>query len=380
MRKQIAALAASMVVTIPAFAQSSVTLYGILSDGLNYTNNAGGHPAYQLASGYAQGTRIGLRGTEDLGGGLQAIFSLADIFDLNSGKLGQGLVWGRQAFVGLASAKYGTVTLGRQYDSVVDYVAPITANGSWGGYLLAHPYDNDNTDTSFRANNTIKYASPNLAGFKFGGTYSLSNSTSFADNRQMSIGAQYSRGGLLLAAAYQNADNPGATTGGAITNTDASFIAKRMRVFGAGVSYTLTRATLGFAYTHTDLRQPTSSVYVGPIALPTGSTANSLAFQNFEVNGMYQFTPAFFIGAQYVYTVSTFETSSGSAKPKYHTVGLMADYNLSKRTDLYAQAAYMKVAGDATGTILDRAYVPGAAGVSSTANQFVARLGIRHKF
>lgn len=149
-----------------AHAQSSVTLYGVIDEGFDYTNNVNGNKAYEMQSGYAQGSRWGLKGGEDLGGGVKAIFTLENGFNLNNGRLGQGgLEFGRQAFVGISDATYGTVTLGRQYDSVVDFLAQTTANGNWAGYLFAHPYDNDNTDNSFRVNNTVKYTSPAWAGF-----------------------------------------------------------------------------------------------------------------------------------------------------------------------------------------------------------------------
>ena len=384
MKKQIFALAVTAAFAAPVFAQSSVTLYGVIDEGFNYTNNSGGNAAYQLESGYAQGSRWGLKGAEDLGGGLHAIFTLENGFDLNTGKLGQeGRMFGRQAYVGLSDDKYGTVTLGRQYDSLVDYLAQTTANGNWGGYLLSHPYDNDNTDNSFRVNNTVKYASPNLAGFQFGGTYSFSNDTNFANNRQYSVGAQYANGGLLVAAAYLQANNPGATSGGAIADVDANFISERLRIFGGGVNYTFGNTTLGFVYTNTTVTDPAAtntSTYVGSITPPNGATLSALKYQNFEVNAKYQFTPAFYVGGEYVYTTSSFESSAGTPKPKYHTLGLMADYNISKRTDFYVQAAYQKVAGDETGTVLDDAYIPGAAGVSSNREQFAFRAAIRHKF
>ena len=384
MKKHVIALAVSATFAAPVFAQSSVTLYGLVDEGFNYTNNSGGHAAYQLESGYAQGSRWGLKGAEDLGGGIKAIFQLENGFDVNSGKLGQGgRMFGRQAYVGLTDARFGTVTLGRQYDSLVDYLAQTTANGNWGGYLLSHPYDNDNTDNSFRVNNTVKYASPNLAGFQFGGTYSFSNDTGFANNRQYSVGGQYANSGLLVAAAYLQANNPGLTAGGAIASNAANFLSEHLRIFGGGVNYTFGGATVGFVYTNTNVNQPSAmdtSAYVGSITPPNGGMLTALKFQNFEVNGKYQFTPVFFVGAQYVYTAAAMDATSGNAKPKYHTVGLMADYNLSKRTDLYVQAAYQKVAGGKTDTVLDNAYIPGAAGVSSTANQFAFRAAIRHKF
>ena len=101
------------------YAQSSVTLYGIIDEGVNYNSNANGNRLYNLSSGVFQGSRWGLRGKEDLGGGLGAIFVLENGFDVNTGRLGQGgLLFGRQAYVGISSP-YGTVTFGRQYDSVV---------------------------------------------------------------------------------------------------------------------------------------------------------------------------------------------------------------------------------------------------------------------
>ncbi|CAM2193420.1 porin [Paraburkholderia sp. A1RI_3L] len=374
-----AALAAA---ALPAFAQNTVTLYGLIDEGFDFTNNVNGSKVYELQSGYAQGSRWGLKGTEDLGGGLKAVFQLENGFNVNNGKLGQGgLMFGRQAYVGLVSDQYGSVTFGRQYDSLVDFLAQTTANGNWGGYLFSHPYDNDNTDNSFRVNNTVKYTSPTFAGLQFGGTYSFSNDTNFANNRQYSVGMQYATGGLLLAAAYLQANNPSASAGGAINNGgDENFVASRLRVFGAGINYTFGSATLGFAYTNTLVQQPLSSGYVGAITPTGGATLSSLRFNNFEVNAKYQVTPAFFVGAAYTYTRTSFNATSGQLHPQYHSVGLMADYNLSKRTDVYVQGGYQHAGGDKTGTVLDVAYVPGADAVSSTSSQFVLRAAIRHKF
>ncbi|WP_175980792.1 porin [Burkholderia sp. BCC1630] len=368
-------------VSFPVMAQSTVTLYGVIDEGFNFTNNVNGNKVYELQSGFVQGSRWGMKGTEDLGGGLKAVFQLENGFNVNNGRLGQGgLMFGRQAYVGLASDHLGTVTFGRQYDSLVDFLAQTTANGNWAGYMFSHPYDNDNTDNTFRVNNTVKYMSPAFSGFQFGGTYSFSNDTNFANNRQYSVGGQYANGGLLIAAAYLQANNPSATAGGAINNGgDENFVAQRLRVFGAGVNYGFGPATLGFAYTNTNVTQPLSSGYVGAIAAATG-TLSSLRFQNFELNGKYQFTPAFYVGAMYTYTRADFNATSGKQHPNYQTVGLMADYYLSKRTDLYLQGAYQHVGGDRTGSVLDVAYVPGADDVSSNRNQLMVRAAIRHKF
>src|ERR1700739_2517468 len=152
MKKSLVALAALGAFACGAHAQSSVTLYGIVDEGFNINTNAGGKHLYNLSSGVLQGSRWGLRGTEDLGGGLSAIFVLENGFDVNTGKLGQGgLMFGRQAYVGLSS-RYGTVTLGRQYDSVVDYLGPLGAGEQWGGAFVAHPSDTDNLNNTNRTN------------------------------------------------------------------------------------------------------------------------------------------------------------------------------------------------------------------------------------
>lgn len=386
MKKKFISLAVLSTCAAPVFAQSSVTLYGVIDEGLNYTNNQQTTPGnsshvWEMESGFAQGSRWGLKGSEDLGGGLKAVFRLENGFNLNSGALNQGgRMFGRQAYVGLSQDQYGTVTLGRQYDSVVDFLAPTTANGSWGGYMLSHPYDNDNTDNSFRVDNTVKYTSPSISGLQFGGTYSFSNDTNFANNRQYSIGGQYARGGLVIAGAYLQANNPGASSGGAIATNDANFSAALQRIFGAGVNYTFGSATAGFVYTNSYMKNPVSTVYLPGALAATGNTLNSLRFQNFELNGKYQVTPAFFVGAQYIYTYTNYDASSGTVHPKYQTFGLMADYNLSKRTDLYFQTAYEHVSSGGTGTQLDDAMVPSADEPSSTNNQVSVRFAIRHKF
>jgi len=362
-----------------AMAQSSVTLYGLIDEGLNYTNNTKGHSAVQMESGFAQGSRWGLKGTEDLGGGTRAVFQLENGFDVNSGALGQGSrMFGRQAYVGLSSARFGTLTMGRQYDSVVDFLAPLTANGNWAGYLMSHPFDNDNTDNSFRLNNSVKYTSNTYGGFSFGGLYGFSNQPGgFANNRSYSLGAQYVGGSVSIAAAYMQINNPGGNAGGSLAANDTDFFAARQQVWGAGINYTIGSTVLGFVYSHTTLNDATGSVYVGNFA----NTARSLKFDNFELNAKYQFAKNAYVGAMYNYTLGRFNSAAGDSRPKWHQIGLMADYNLSVRTDVYVQGMYQHLAGgDASAAPLNTAFITGADAPSSTANQVIARVGIRHQF
>jgi general bacterial porin, GBP family len=108
----VAAVAASFATA--ANAQSSVTLYGLIDAGFTYVNNEvatntakGSAAAFRMTSGNINGSRWGLRGTEDLGGGMKAIFTLENGFNLNNGTLGQGgRQFGRQAFVGISRLKW----------------------------------------------------------------------------------------------------------------------------------------------------------------------------------------------------------------------------------------------------------------------------------
>ncbi|MEN8517512.1 porin [Burkholderia sp. MS455] len=385
MKKSLLALVALGAFAGAAHAQSSVTLYGIIDEGLLFNNNAGGKHLYSMASGVMQGSRFGLRGTEDLGGGLKAIFTLENGFDVNSGKLGQGgLMFGRQAYVGLSS-QYGTVTLGRQYDSVVDFVGPLEAGDQWGGYIAAHPGDLDNFNNAYRVNNAVKFTSPSYGGLTFGGLYSFGGQAGqFSKNQVWSLGAGYNNGPLVLGVGYLNARTPG-NFGGMFNNGSTAATtavsspvygayannANTYQVIGAGGAYTFGAATIGATYSNTKFK----GFSVGPFVNQTAT------FNNGEINFKYQLTPALILGAAYDYTQGS--KIDGNSAAKYHQGSLGVDYFLSKRTDVYVIGVYQHASGnvlDAKGNVVQAtAAINGLAG-SSTSNQVAARVGIRHKF
>ncbi|WP_213299303.1 porin [Paraburkholderia sacchari] len=392
MKKSLLALAALGAFAGVAHAQSSVTLYGIIDEGFNINTNSGGKHLYNLSSGVMQGSRFGLRGAEDLGGGLKAVFVLENGFDVNTGKLGQGgLMFGRQAYVGLSSSQYGTVTLGRQYDSVVDYVGPLEAGDQWGGYLAAHPQDLDNFNNAYRTNNTVKFTSVNYAGLTFGGTYSFGGQAgNFTGNQIWSLGAGYNNGPLALGVGYLNARTPNAF-GGLFNNGPSSSpltttstpvyggfaSANTYQVIGAGGAYTFGAATFGATYSNISFRNLGTT---GPTRYQTGS---NVFFNNFELNFKYQFTPALLAGFAFDFTDGqsvTLANGASQSGAKYYQYSLGTDYFLSKRTDVYLIGVYQHASGtDSTGhsavAALNGPIVP-----SSNGNVLQARIGIRHKF
>ncbi|KAA1005140.1 porin [Paraburkholderia panacisoli] len=396
MKKSLLALAALGAFAGVAHAQSSVTLYGIVDVGITYNNNAGagsktpgGYQQYAMTSGVLQGSRFGLRGTEDLGGGLKALFVLENGFDVTNGKLGQGgLMFGRQAYVGLSS-QFGTVTMGRQYDSVVDYVGPLESGDQWGGYLGAHPGDIDNFNNAYRTNNTVKFTSANYGGLTFGGTYSLGGQAgNFTGNQIWSLGAGYNNGPLVLGVGYLNARTPAATGGlfnnGGTTTAAAAAVtnpiyggfssANTYQVVGAGGAYTFGAATIGLTYSNIRFAN-LGKTFASPFA------GQSATFNNGEINFKYQLTPALLVGAAYDYTRGA--EINNTSRAQYHQGSLGVDYFLSKRTDVYLIGVYQHALGETlnqAGAVVNAtAGINGLTG-SSTSNQVAARVGIRHKF
>lgn len=384
MKKTLVVAAVSASFAVAAHAQSSVTLYGVIDAGITYTSNAGArHSSWQQTSGGIDQSRFGLKGSEDLGNGLKAIFTLESGFNLNSGRFANsGSEFNRQSFVGLSS-NYGTVTLGRQYDAEQDFLAPLSATGSWGGTSFAHfgNFDNLSTNGGNAVNNSIKFTSANYAGFTFGGTYGFSNQAGgFSNNREYSLGAAYQFQGLRVGAAYAQSNNPLAGNGGATDGSNVGVFAGlgaipatattpafpalnfRQRTYGVGAAYAFGPAQVGAVWTQTRLDNAQLA-------------ASSLRADNYEVNAKYNLTPALGLGVAYTFTDLKGSVLGTNVGERFHQVGVQADYALSKRTDVYAQVAYQ------------HASAPGAwiyngtfGGISSSDNQTAATVGLRHRF
>lgn len=370
-----------------AHAQSSVTLYGTIDTSLTYVHNAQGDKNLwalgNSSAGNLSGTRWGIKGTEDLGAGLKAIFQLENGFDPSTGKLGQGSrLFGRQAYVGLTSDSLGSVTLGRQYDPLIDLVQGITEDNYFGS-AFATAGDVDNYDNSFRVNNAVKYTSPVWSGLQFEAMYSFGGiAGSTGSEQSYSAAAAYNNGPIALAAGYFYAANspasagPRSPTAGWNSTSDGTFdgpinsgyqTAHSLGIARVAGQYTLGQFTLGAAYSNSQYRRDSASVFASNEKYNTGQ-----GFVN------YQATKALLVGLGYSYT-----KSSGDTSAKYHQVSLGADYSLSKRTDVYVTAAYQHASGETGngtgGTMAAQASI-GSYGYAGTSTQEMVNLGLRHKF
>ncbi|MFM0071708.1 porin [Paraburkholderia sediminicola] len=361
-------LAAALFCVTPAvvYAQSSVTLYGLLDEGLTYASNQNGHSAWLVQSGGGSLSRWGLRGAEDLGGGYKAVFTLENGFDVSSGNLSNnGRLFGRQAYVGISSP-YGTFTLGRQYEEVAEMLSPIAAGLNWAVYF-AHAGDVDNVGGSIRINNSVKYASPKIAGFTFGALYSFGGQPGqFSTNSVTSVGLSYNGISfpLYVAAAYTIIKNPYAAAFDSITPRNIIYApyvqsAESESIAGVGASYKLGSASMAFQFTSTQFKK--------------GFLGSNVRFDNYEASIGYFITPFLFAGAAYIYTHGKVDATS--ATPIYRAIDLYTNYFLSKRTDVYFAAELLKAAGSAT-----QAQITLIPSPSSGQTQGLLRVGIRHRF
>jgi predicted porin len=332
-----------------AWAQSSVTLYGLLDAGITYTNHedssSGKGAAIQFQSAVAQSNRWGLRGVEDLGGGLKAIFTLESEFDLATGQELGGALFGLQSFVGL-TGNWGSITLGRQYD-FIGYYFPAYAIGAntpagllaWslpadapGGYTL------DNRIWGDLINNAVKYESPVIGGFTFGAMYGFGNvAGSLGANSSSNFYVSYAHGPFSAAISYLSLHD--------VTPTANSV------EYAGGAAYNIGKARL-FGY-------------ITDVQLSSGTKPRATTF---EAGATYQLTTQFSLGGGLQY--QSRNNNVGSA----NQLTLSADYALSKSTDAYLVGALAHDHG--YGAQAEAAWgVP-----SDTDEQTAVRIGIRHKF
>lgn len=390
MKKHVVFMAVLAAFSTVASAQSSVTLYGTVDAGLAFNSNAAGSRQYFLGNGTQSANRWGLTGAEDLGAGLHTIFTLESGYSVANGTTGQaGTFFGRQVFVGLDSSSAGTVTLGRQYVTSSNFVGFFSSGNDWaaqGALYGAHPADMDNLDSTYRANNAIKYVSPILGGFRVGGMYSLGGIAGDFTQRQIwSLGVGYAGGPLKAGAGYLYVKDPnyswygnGTTSSATGLNVTSPIIsgfasASGLRVAAAGVSYAIGGATIAAVYSNTGF------VNVGSVAIAYVKPAISgdVTFNTGELNIKYYLTPAFLLGVSYALTDGGDVAGRGGAR--YQQLNLGADYFLSKRTDLYLVAVGQKASGtDSTG----KAAVAAIDGLTASSNskQLLITAGIRQKF
>lgn len=359
MQKKFIALAVAALASGAAFAQSNVQVYGVADFGLAVNGSAlNGTTTGQntrFDSGIASGSRLGFKGTEDLGNGLKALFNFEMGLTLDDGASAQGRTFGRQSYVGLTGG-FGTVIGGRIYTPHYTLMAQIDPFGvgtaGRANNLFASSSIAAGLYDPIRVNNTVAYVSPSFSGLSVTaayGTNSLDNQEAAANNskqnRLFAIAPTYTNGPLTVGLNYHQVK----LDGNALLNNDTG----KLSSYTLAGKYDFGMLALSGAYGSNKVddggadRDKVRNWLIG-VSAPIGAKVVLKASYN-----------------------NLKDKINDNADAKQFAIG--ADYLLSKRTKLYT--AFSKISNDdnARYTV---AHASGGAG--NNESQF--NLGINHSF
>ncbi|MGE0099975.1 MAG: porin [Hydrogenophaga sp.] len=336
MKKTLIALAA-VAATGAAFAQSSVTLFGIVDLNIRNVRQGGDNLTSMHQDGIAS-SRLGFRGVEDLGGGMSAGFWLEGGLNPDTGTAG-GFNFMRRSTVSLMGG-FGEVRLGRDYTptfwnhTVYD---PFGTNGV-GSSLNTFNNLGSGSGTNVRADNAISYFSPNMGGFGVQVQYAFKENTATnAPNEYLGARLTYAAGPLSVALATAS---EGATAGSVDSYKRTNF----------GGSYDFGVAKLLGQYTQGKFGASKLNHYLLGVTAPVGPG-------NLKAS----------------YTRSDYNAAAGDNDASQIAVGY--DYNLSKRTALYG--TFSRISNKNAGTF---GLSPNAAAVTAGGNSTGIEFGVRHAF
>ena len=355
-----------------------------------------------MLGGGIQASRWGIKGSEDLGDGMKAIFQLESGIQLPSGSLANsaqslldakasgttfgsngstnGELFSRQAWVGLSDAEMGTIKFGKNYVFMYDVYgsydpvqyaglfSPLGTSGTYGG--------GNGVSENLRQINSVKYTGK-MGDVNYGAMYKFGNvagSTSNGSAYGFNIG--YEKGALGLQAVYQGAtdaiiESAASSTTLKLTqvNTNAVLLAAKYK-FSADLTGKVTYQRYTKSAPSDQLVSPGfyNNLTVGAIANPTTNASVNIA----SVGGDYNFSPKLNLSVGYfavnvdatAATPANATTAAIAATAAYteNYASVLLDYSLSKRTDVYAG-----LMNETTGQ----------AGYN---NQNLIAVGMRHKF
>ncbi len=322
-----------------AQAQSSVTLYGALGlDVISATkvyNGSATKSMVKLDDNAIVNSRIGLKGVEDLGGGLKALFNLESSVSPDTGAA-RSTFWNRNAFVGVSGA-YGTLKLGHQWNVADDYLCGYFVCAYYSPFLMS----------GFGAlsdyySNTVKYTSPNYAGFESAVMYTLGEkSVSKSAGQKVQAALNYSSGPFAVGAmSFSEKTDSGAD----LSNT--------LMALGASYDFGVTKLRLGLAKAEVNYATPFEATLVDVgVDVPLSAQAS--------------------VSADYVLN------NKKASQDDTSFIRLRGTYALSKRTSLNTNLIFSKNSGNANfAFISEQSGFAGLAGQKQT----ILTAGITHAF
>lgn len=351
-----------------AHAQSSVTLYGLIDTAVRYTTHAdkAGDDKVQLSNGGLSESVWGLLGSEDLGGGNRVVFQLEDRFFPNSGTVDPVYPFFNTAYVGLQSSTYGRLTLGRQTNPLADAVLKSYITNAW----LPTVYEfrpevgmAQGVWTSNMAKYIARWRDVTLeASYAFGG-----NAGAFGAGSQIGASVAYVPGGPVRVAA------------GYLDSRDAVNSSAHFKAWTAGAALLIGDTTVNFGWAmNREDRNFVGNFPNGPFTPPQLA---ALGFTGFSSREMFFGGVTQLIGASTHLSANVWRTlqdgKAASGDGNATQFQLVADYGLSRRTDVYVEGDYSLYRGGLVG-----AQLQGFTGLSaaSGSTQIGLMTGLRHQF
>lgn len=338
MQKKLIAVAVLGACVAGSALAANVDVYGRIDTGLSYVHQKIGDQAgtdtLSMESGLSSSNRWGLKGSEDLGNGYQVGFVLEGGFSSDTGALGDGGIFRREATLRV-SGPFGSIYAGRMgrigsdAGSVGFYAGSVSPFGSGWGEMAGHFAVTANYDS--RYNNALAYVSPKVGPVTVYAQYTMGNTTEneSGDDRLFSLGAQADFGALQVLGLVEYLNKK--SVAGTIVYDDSKY----------DDSYTI---NLGGSYDFGVAKVFLAGQYFNAAPNFAGQGGNwEKSFDGFGVN----------VGASAPIGAGEFLVSAGYGKGDYHfdtkDTNLSADsyifqvgytYPFSKRTNLYAGAGY----------------------------------------
>lgn len=339
-------------------AQTSLTMYGLLDAGLVLERGCNVCNVTKLSSGVASGSRLGFRGSEDLGNGTAAVFVLEAGIRADTGQSDQGAaLFGRQSFVGL-KGRFGALTLGRhdtlEYLALTEVADPFKG-GTAGSATNLVGY------SAKRMDNTIEYATPDTHGFTAAAAYGFGEHAGNASaDRAFGASVGYANGPLTLRVAHQNKSAAVAAQAGELATSAVArntILAANVQL-GAATAYAAWSVNKGAA----------SSPFWNPdnpygAAIPATASTDS---RDILVGVAVPF------GATTLLASYVRKNDRDAANRDADQIAVGATYAVSRRTDFYAAYARIKNRHGAAYTVGNAS----EAGAGSSA----LNIGMRHAF
>lgn len=353
-----------------AFAQSSVSIYGVADAAIESASakRATSSPDLSIQRLRSQGSYLGFRGAEELGGGLSAIFQLEGNYSIDTGETS---FFNRDTFVGLRSTQWGSVTLGVNTTPMraLGISLDLTPGGNTGiGAIQSLLSINQrSTGSDNRRTDSIRYRSPSFNGFSFDAVYGIGEQRGVTPGRNdnmLGAGITYRAGGLMIAYAYDRQNDSNRT---GLAQTDGVDTRHRL-----GAMYkTLPSLELGAFYD--------TAKSSGRFGEGSGKVSkDSWGLLSQWTSGAQQFYAMFVkSGALDCQGVTTGNgvACANAAQTGARMITLGYNYQLSKRTMIHA--ALSRISNDAAARY---DFSNGSVGAAAGADVTGYSIGLRHRF